>query len=160
MLIDSTRFGRIEVADEAMLAFPDGLIGLPDTGYALVEHAPNSPFLWLHSTERSDVALPVTTPWLFITDYEVKVPEEDARRLALESAEDAVILCVVRAAATLTEFTVNLAGPIILHPGKQLGRQIINDARGYSVRHPLFSEVELHEVEAAAPVVPVHAAAV
>ncbi len=159
MLIDSTRFGTIEVADEAVVTFPDGLIGLPGTSYALVGHAENSPFLWLHSTEHADVALPVTTPWLFFSDYEVRVPEEDARRLGLADSEDALILCVVRAAERVTDCTVNLAGPVILHRSKRVGRQIINDAGGYSVRHPLFSEVELSEVQTPAPAVPVQSAA-
>lgn len=160
MVIDSTRFGSIDVADDAVFSFPDGLIGLPGSGYALVGHGEDSPFLWLHSTEHADVALPVTTPWLFFSDYEVKVPEEDARRLELEESEDAFILCVVRAASELNDFTVNLAGPVIVHTKRRLGRQIINDARGYSVRHPLFSEVELSEVQPATSAVPVATAAV
>ena len=31
MLIESTRFGRLDVRDDTVLAFPDGLIGLPGT---------------------------------------------------------------------------------------------------------------------------------
>jgi flagellar assembly factor FliW len=142
----------VEVADEAVLTFPDGLIGLPGTRYALVEHDSDSPFLWLHSTEHEDVALPVTTPWLFFSDYEVRVPDEDARRLELARPEDADILCVVRASEELSDFTINLAGPVIVHRGRHLGRQIINDVGGYSVRHPLFNEVELSDVQPAATV--------
>lgn len=160
MVIDSTRFGTVEVADEAVFTFPDGLIGLPGSSYALVGHGDDSPFLWLHSTEHAEIAVPVTTPWLFFSDYEVRVPEDDARRLELEESEDAFILCVVRAAEAISDFTVNLAGPVIVHTRRRLGRQIINDAAGYSVRHPLFSEVALSEVQPAASVVPVQAAAV
>ena len=31
MQIESTRFGTLEVRDDAVLTFPDGLIGLPGT---------------------------------------------------------------------------------------------------------------------------------
>jgi flagellar assembly factor FliW len=99
------------------------------------------------------VALPVTTPWLFFSNYEVRVPDEDARRLELNRPEDAHILCVVRASEELSEFTINLAGPVIVHRGRHLGRQIINDVGGYSVRQPLFSEVELSDVQPAPSVV-------
>src|SRR5262249_12489817 len=107
-----------------------------------------------------DLALPVTNPWLFFGDYDVRVPDDDARRLELATADDALILCVVKAAEHLADFTINLAGPIIVHKGTLAGRQIINDAGGYSVRQPLCAEVELNEVQPATSVVPVQAIAV
>jgi flagellar assembly factor FliW len=152
MHIQSTRFGEIEVGDESLLTFPEGLIGLPGTRYALVAITDETPFMWLHSVDHPDVALPVTTPWLFFSGYEVRVPEEDARLLELASPADADIFCVVRAAEKLEGFTINLAGPLIVHKTKRLGRQIINDTGGYPVRQPLFAEVELNEVQAVASV--------
>ena len=160
MLIESTRFGAVEVREEAILTFPEGLPGLPGERWALLAQSEDSPFYWLHSVERADLALPVTNPWLFFGDYEVRVPDEDARRLELENADDALILCVVKASEQLADFTINLAGPIIVHKGTLAGRQIINDAGGYSVRQPLFAEVELNDVQTAAVDVPVQATAV
>jgi flagellar assembly factor FliW len=160
LLIDSSRFGEVEVADDAVLAFPDGLIGLPGTRYALLAHSPESPFYWLHSTEHPEIAVPVTSPWLFFADYEVRVPDEDARRLSLDDPGKADIFVVVRARERLEDFTVNLAGPLIVHAEARLGKQIINDTRGYAVRHPLFSEVELNDVQASSPRVPVVAEAI
>ena len=159
MQIDSTRFGAVEVRDEAILTFPDGLPGLPGELWALLAQSEDSPFYWLHSAERADLALPVTNPWLFFGDYDVRVPDEDARRLGLATADDALILCVVKAAEQLSEFTINLAGPLIIHKTTLTGRQIINDAGGYSVRQPLFAEVELNDVQAAPSIVPIQASA-
>jgi flagellar assembly factor FliW len=146
MHIESTRFGSLEVRDETVIAFPDGLIGLPGTTYALVAKSENTPFYWLHSAEHPDVALPVTMPWLFFSGYEVRVPDEDAARLHLSDSGSAEIFCVVRAAPQLEDFTINLAGPVIINASHRVGRQIINAAGGYAVRQPLFSEVELDEV--------------
>jgi flagellar assembly factor FliW len=126
----------------------------------LVARDESSPFYWLHSVEHANVALPVTNPWLFFPQYDVRVADEDARRVALDSPENAQILCVVRASDQLEDFTVNLAGPIVLNVNGKLGRQILNDTGGYSVRHPLFSEVELAEARAAAEGTVVEAAAV
>jgi flagellar assembly factor FliW len=160
MMIESTRFGTFEVGDNAVLTFPDGVPGLPGEHYVLVARDENSPFYWLHSVEHADVALPVTNPWLFFPEYDVRVPDEDARRVALDAPEHAQILCVVRASDRLEDFTVNLAGPIVVNTTGKLGRQILNDTGGYSVRHPLFSEVELNEARAAAQSTVVEAAAV
>ena len=53
-----------------------------------------------------------------------------------------------------------VAAPVIIHRSRRLGRQIINDAGGYSVRHRLFSEVELNEAKAMATGKTVEATAV
>jgi flagellar assembly factor FliW len=159
MQINSTRFGSLEVRDDAILEFPDGLPGLRGERWALVAGSDDSPFFWLHSVEYADVAVPVTSPWLFFSDYEVRVPEDEARRLELNDPTDAYIVCVVRATENLADFTINLAGPLIINAGARVGRQVLNDTGGYSVRHPLFSEVELNEVQPSRSAVPVTAAA-
>ena len=147
MNVNTTRFGTLEVSEQAAVSFPDGLIGLPGTDYVPLAHADDSPFLWLQSTEEPAVAVPVTTPWLFFESYEVRVGDDDARRLGLNDPSDADILCVVRAGESLQDFSANLAAPVIVHRTTRVGRQIINDAGGYSVRHPLFDEVGLNEVQ-------------
>jgi flagellar assembly factor FliW len=157
--IESTRFGIVEVRDEAILTFPDGLPGLPGERWGLLAQHEDSPFNWLHSVERADLALPVTNPWLFFGDYDVSVPDEEARRLELTSSDDALILCVVKASEQLADFTINLAGPIIVNKSTLTGRQIINHVGGYAVRQPLFAEVELNDVQPAATSVPVHTTA-
>jgi len=162
MDIDSTRFGTFTVHDDLVLTFPDGIPGLPGEHYVLVAQDEGAPFYWLHSAVHADVAVPVTNPWLFFADYEVRVSDEETRTLGLDSPEEAEIYCVVRATADLGDCTVNLASPVVIHRANRTGRQIINDAGGYSVRHRLFSEVELNEAKAMAAgiSVPVEATAV
>ena len=149
MLIESTRFGTFEVRDDTLLTFPDGLIGLPGTRYVLVAREEQLPFYWLQSVDEARVALPVVDPWLFFPGYEIRLADDEARRLELTSADEAQILCVVRAADELADVTANLVAPVVVNRAVRLGRQIITDAHGYSVRHRLFSEVELAEATAA-----------
>jgi flagellar assembly factor FliW len=158
MHIESTRFGTIEIRDDAVITFAGGLPGLPGEQWSLVATDENSPFFWLQSIEHADLALPVTSPWLFFSDYEVRVSDEEAARLGLSDAGDAYIVCVVRAAEQLDEFTINLVSPLVINSASRQGRQVVNDTGGYSVRHPLFSEVELEAAQSARSAVPVAAA--
>lgn len=160
MQIESTRFGTIEIDDDAVITFPDGLIGLPGTRYALIAQSPDTAFYWLHSVEDPAIALPVTNPWMFFGDYEVLVSDDDAERLELASSEQADIFCVVRAAERLEDFTVNLRGPLVVHATQKTGCQIINSAAEYDVRQPLFSEVALGQVRPTSPAAPVAATGV
>ena len=160
MQIESTRFGTIDILDEAVITFPEGLIGLPGTRYALIAQSEDTAFYWLHSVEDPAIALPVTSPWLFFGDYEVLVSDDDAERLELEHPEQADIFCVVRAAERLEDFTVNLRGPLVVHASHKTGCQIINTAADYDVRQPLFSEVALAQVRPSSPAAPVAATGV
>jgi flagellar assembly factor FliW len=140
-----------------VITFPEGLIGIPGTRYALVSQSETSAFYWLHSVDDPAIALPVTTPWLFFPTYEVQVADEDARRVALDGPEGADIFCVVRAAERLEDFTVNLRGPLVVNANQRLGCQIINEATSFDVREPLFAQVELEAVQPSAPAAPVAA---
>ena len=60
--IDSTRFGSLEIPDEAVIEFPNGLIGLGGTRYTLLTREESAPFLWLHSVDDGSLAIPMTSP--------------------------------------------------------------------------------------------------
>jgi flagellar assembly factor FliW len=155
MKIESSRFGAMEIKDEDVITLSNGLIGLPGTRYALIAQKEGSPFLWLHSVEHGNLAVPVTNPWLFHPEYEVRVSDDDAGALELDSPEQVDILCIVRASEELGEFTINLLSPLVVHGGKRVGKQVINEAGGYAVNEPLFGEVELEQARVASPQAPV-----
>jgi flagellar assembly factor FliW len=135
MHMESTRFGSVEIRDDAVLHFPDGIIGLPGTRYALVAQTEASAFLWLHSLEDPAVALPVTNPWHFFADYAVELSEEDSAPIQVEPA-DVDVWVTVRAADELSDFYANLRAPILVAEGR--GYQVINEAPESPVRAPLF----------------------
>ena len=135
MQISSTRFGEVEVRDDAVLEFPDGLIGLPGTRYALLGDAPDSPFFWLHSVDHDDVAVPVTNPWLFFDDYGVELSDADTARVGSETPD---VWVTVRTGAAPQDFSANLRAPILVADGR--GHQVINEASDAPVRAPLFTD--------------------
>jgi flagellar assembly factor FliW len=136
--IDSPRFGRLELADDAVLEFPEGLIGVVGTQYALLARDEASAFLWLQSLEDPDFALPVVNPWRFFSDYDVKISDADAARLGLDGDQaDADVWVTVRAAGAIEDFTVNLRAPILVREGR--GFQVINEAPDAPLRVPLLS---------------------
>ncbi len=134
--IESTRFGTVEVAPDAVLEFPEGLVGLEGTRYALVEPEPGSVFLWLHSLEDPALALPVTRPWGFFADYEVALSDDETERLGLPEDVRPDVWVTVRATGDPQACSVNLKAPILVHEGR--AHQVINEAPGAEVRAPLF----------------------
>ena len=146
--LHSTRFGVLEIADEAIIEFPRGLIGLGGTRYTLVARADASAFVWLHSLDDAALAIPVTNPWGFFADYVVELSDDEAERIGVGDPEAASVYVTVRAGGALEDFTANLRAPILIVEGR--GFQVINQSPEAPVRAPLFAGVEPGQEERAA----------
>lgn len=135
--VESSRFGRVEIAPESIVEFPDGLIGLGGTRFALISAGSSSPFVWLQSLENPALALPVTNPHRFFSEFSVELNEGEAQRIGLDDGAPADVYVTVTASAEVAEFTANLKAPILIRDGR--AHQVINQAEGVTVRAPLFS---------------------
>ncbi len=136
--LHSSRFGSLEVPTEAVIEFPNGLIGLPGTRWALLARAEDSAFIWLHSVDDPELAIPVTNPWRFFEDYEVELSDEEAERIGISDADQTSVYVTVRAAESLEDFTANLRAPILISGGH--GHQVINGG-DLPLRAPLFAKL-------------------
>jgi flagellar assembly factor FliW len=137
LTIESSRFGQVEIDPEKVVEFPDGLIGLGGSRFALLAGEQESPFLWLHSVEDPELALPVTDPNRFFAGFTVELADEDAERLGVDDVTAVAVYVTVRAAEKLEDFTANLKAPILVFSGQ--GHQVINQAPGCQLRAPLFA---------------------
>jgi flagellar assembly factor FliW len=137
LTIESSRFGRVEIDPTTVVEFPDGLIGLGGSRYALLAADADSPFLWLQSLEDPALALPVTDPHRFFPSFAVQLADEEASRLGLDDVTAVAVYVTVRAAEALEDFTANLKAPILVWSGK--GHQVINQAEECELRAPLFA---------------------
>jgi flagellar assembly factor FliW len=142
LTIESTRFGRVEIEPSAVIEFPEGLIGLEGSRYALIANDPDAAFMWLQSLEDPGLALPVTNPHRFFADFAVEVVDEDAERLALDGSSAMDVYVTVRAAPALEDFTANLKAPILVRAGQAW--QVINQAPGCELRVRLFPAGEVN----------------
>ena len=137
LTIESSRFGLVDIDPSTVIEFPEGLIGLGGSRYALIARDAQTPFLWLQSLEDPALALPVTNPHQFFADFRVELIEEDAERLGLDATTGADVYVTVRASDKLEEFTANLKAPILVRGGKAY--QVINQAAGADLRAALFA---------------------
>jgi flagellar assembly factor FliW len=136
--LDSSRFGTLEVPAEAIVEFPTGLIGLGGRHYAILARSEDSTFVWLHSLEDPELALPLTNPWRFFSSYEVELSDDEAERIGVNDADETAVYVTVRAAESLEDFSANLRAPILIANGH--GHQVINQAPDAPVRAPLFAD--------------------
>ncbi len=136
LTIDSSRFGTLEIEPEQVIEFPHGLIGLGGSRYTLLDRNPGSGFLWLHSLEDPELALPVVDPRPFFPDFELEVTGEERERLGGGDPAGAQIYVTVRAAPDPADIVVNLRAPLVVAAGR--GHQVLNSAPGAELQAPLF----------------------
>ncbi len=139
LAIESPRFGHVEIDPATVIEFPDGLIGLGGSRFALLATDPANPIVWLHCIDDPTLSLPVTDPKRFFADYAVELTDEDGERLGLDDCTPVDVYVTVVSAPSLAEFTANEKAPILVWNGT--GHQVINQASGCRLRAPLFAEV-------------------
>ncbi len=122
---------------------PAGLIGLEDaTRFELLINEEEEPFMWIRSVEQHELAFVVIEPSKILNDYDVEIADDDANKLDIHSAEDALILNIVTLKDDdIESATVNLIGPIVLNRRTLTGKQLIAaNYMKFSARHPLLAE--------------------
>jgi len=137
MIIRTSRFGQLEVDEERLIQFEDGILGFPDQHrYALVQTGEGSGFYWLQSVEAEDLAFVVCDPRLFVADYQVPVKIEDLRTMGLDSPQGAQVFVIVNKVNEL--LTGNFQGPLVVNVENRCAKQLVLSDKRYSTRHPLM----------------------
>lgn len=137
MMIDTSRFGQLEVDAERLIEFPEGVLGFPDQHeYALIQTGQNSGFYWLQALSCPDLAFVVCDPRLFVADYQVPAKLEELKTIGLEHAEEAQVFVIVNKVDGL--LTGNFQGPLVINVENRRGRQLVLSDKRFSTRHPLM----------------------
>jgi len=142
MLIKTKIFGDVEISDEKIITFEDGIIGFPDLKHFTLIHdeekGTDAGIRYFQSIEEPGFAMPVMNPLMVCETYNPQVSEELLSDLGNLSDENIVVLVTVTVPTDLTKMTVNLQGPIIINSDEKKGAQIIVEGNDYPVRFPIY----------------------
>ncbi len=147
-VIQSSRFGTLQVMPEEVLELPRGLIGLGGLRYTLLDRNPGSGFQWLHSLEDPDLALPVVDPRRFFHNFTLQLTSEDRERIGAVDLDAADLYVTVRTAPDPADIVVNLRAPILVW--ERRGHQVLNTAPGADLQAHLFAPPDPASAPAAA----------
>ncbi len=138
MILNTQRFGKIEIEDENTITFPKGILGFPHIKrYAFIREEENDVFLWLQGIE-DDVAFILTNPLFFKPDYKIEIPAEEIEELETKEVEDIDIYVIVTIPPDPKFTSINLQGPILINPHKNLGKQIVLVNGDYPLKYFIF----------------------
>ncbi len=141
--LNTKPFGQIEVDESQEIYFPDGLFGFENYKKFYLLENPDSPFVWLQSSEDPDLAFIMIQPLQFKSDYKLKVSKEDLKSIGIESEEEEILdfAIVTVPPDNPAGMTANLQGPVIINVKKKLGKQAISLIDDYPVRCLILEEM-------------------
>ena len=142
MKVNTKIFGEIEISEDKVITFQDGIIGFPDLKrFALLhdeERGDKAGIRFLQSLEEPGFAMPVMNPLVVKPDYDPEVDDELLAGAGKITPDNLLVLVTVSIPGDLTQMSVNLQGPFVINIEEHKACQIIVDNGNYPVKFPIY----------------------
>lgn len=142
MKIKTRIFGEIDVADDKIITFENGIIGFPDMKQFTMLHdeeqGKDVGIRFLQSLDEPTFAMPVMDPFVVKEDYAPEVDDDLLAKLGELTEDNMLVLVTVTIPSDLTKMSVNLQGPFIINVDERKACQIIVDGYAYPVKFPIY----------------------
>jgi flagellar assembly factor FliW len=137
MEVRTTRFGVIDIAEDRVITFSQGILGFPGlTRYCLLQPGDDACFFWLQSMDDPNLAFVVTDPAFFEKDYSVPIRAEQMESLGLARLEDAQVFIIVNKIED--QLTGNFQGPLVINTVTKVAEQMVLAEKRWTTRQTLM----------------------
>lgn len=142
MKLNTKIFGEVEIADDKIITFENGIIGFPDLKHFTLLHdeekGTGAGIRFLQSVEEPAFAMPVMDPLVVKPDYDPQVDDELLASAGKLTADNILVLVTVTVPSDLTKMCVNLQGPFVINVEERKACQIIVEGGQYPVKFPIY----------------------
>lgn len=146
MLVKTRHFGEINLDDNKVICFKNGILGFEDyKRYTLLfdeEDGEKSDISWLQSLDEAALAIPVINPFLIMKDYNPSIEDELLKPLGELSEENIVALVTLTVPDDVEKITANLKAPFIINSDTRMGTQVIVDNPDYEVKYSFYDQLK------------------
>ena len=151
MKLNTKIFGEVEIADDKIITFENGIIGFPDLKNFTLLHDEKKGtgvgIRFLQSIEEPAFAMPVMDPLLVKPDYDPQVDDELLASAGHLTADNILVLVTVTVPSDLTKMCVNLQGPFVINVEERKACQIIVEGGQYPVKFPIYDILQARKGE-------------
>lgn len=152
MLIDSHRFGSLEVPEDKVFCMERPILGFERLKFfCLIEMDELAPFLWMQSTEDPKIAFLVMNPVVFFPDYRIKINSQEIAELEVSDPQSVETYVILTIAKKTNDITANLQGPILINTVNNKAKQLVLVNSEYQVQHSITEAAEQLRVTEAPP---------
>lgn len=142
MLIKTKCFGEVDITEEKVITFDEGLLGFEEyKRFTLLynnEDGKKANVSWLQSMDEEKLAFPVITPFIVKEDYQPVINETLLQDLGDLDEENTLVLLTMSVPKDLTKMTANLKAPLVINSDMRKGVQAIVENQDYLVKFPIY----------------------
>lgn len=140
MNIKTTRFGEIEINDDKIIEFEQGIPGFDEEKqFVIIPYDEKSPFLFMQSVKQEDLAFLIINPFLIFADYEFEIDDASIEDLAVKQSEDLLIYTIITMnEGDIKQMTTNLVAPIVINKENNKAKQVVLEKSKYNTKHKVF----------------------
>lgn len=152
MLVKTRFFGEVDIEDEKILTFDNGIMGFEDmkrwTLIYDIEKGSEGPISWFQSLDMAELALPVINPYTVTVVYEPVVEDELLKPLGEFKDEELVtLLTITIPSEDPSKTTANFRAPILINPVNRKGIQVIVNNEDYPIKFSIYESVQKMKAE-------------
>ena len=125
LAIETSRFGTLEVYENKVITFPDGLLGFSNLKHYILLDYKDTTLKWLQSVNDPYIAFIVAEPTVFYPNYSINLDSTTKEFLQLKNNDDPIIFVTIR--VEKKKVIANLNGPLLLNAALMRGLQIVID---------------------------------
>lgn len=149
MHIDSRIFGEIDINDDKIIRFEEGVIGFKEYhNYALIydeekRKDPKGGIMWLQCMDEPDLAFPVADPLHIYPGYNPVVEDEWLAPIGeFDDVDDIFLLSILTVPSDITKVTANLKAPLIINTVTKKACQTIVNNEEYEIKYNIYDYVQ------------------
>ena len=140
--VNTDRFGEIEIDEKRIVHFKDGIPAFEDEHeFIILPYDEESPYYFMQSLNKPDLAFLLTIPDIFFTDYSVEIDDATVEELEIKDTAKVIIYTIITIPnGSVRLMTTNLLAPIIFNTENMSAKQIVMDKSNYTTKHRLFPD--------------------
>ncbi len=146
MRVQTKFFGEVDIEDDKIIEFPNGIIGFENFKKFSVIYDIDSEgetrISWLQSMEEPALALPIIDPLAIVPEYSPLIEDELLKPLGNPADEDLLFLLVMTVPSDMTKVTANMKAPIIINAEQRKGVQLIVENADYPIKFNVYESVQ------------------
>ena len=145
MKLNTRNFGEIEIDDDKIIDFDEGLPGFEQLHRFVFVDSEEGIFNYLQSVEDMDICFIITSPHTFVEEYAPRIQESYFEKLGGGATESFTLFSIVCLRRPIETSTMNLAAPILIHTEYKKGIQVILEDKKYTAKYNFMEAIEKGE---------------
>ena len=146
MVAETKFFGTIDIEDDKIINFPNGIIGFENLkNFALIydsEREERSKISWLQSMEEPLMVLPVINPLDLMDAYTPTIEDELMKNIGNPADADLLIFVTLSIPSDIELMTANLKAPLIINTVEKKAMQVIVENQEYPVKYNAYEAIQ------------------